>query len=107
MTNQVAVNSPDLNAAAPYYGRQPDPEDVPMIKAAVMAHYAGDDQRVNAGIEAFEKALKAAGVDYQIFIYEGARHAFNNDSNPDRYHEEAAKLAWKRTIGFFKEKLKA
>jgi carboxymethylenebutenolidase len=107
MTNQVAVNDPDLNAAAPYYGRQPDPEDVPKIKAAVMAHYAGEDARINAGIEAFEKALKESGIDYQIFIYEGAQHGFNNDSNPGRYHEEAAKLAWKRTIGFFKEKLKA
>lgn len=107
ITNQVAVNAPDLDAAVPYYGRQPDPGDVPKIKAAVMAHYAGEDERINAGIEAFEKAMKEAGIDYQIFIYEGARHAFNNDSNPDRYHEEAAKLAWERTIRFFKEKLKA
>ena len=106
MTNQVAVNSPDLNAAAPYYGRQPAVEDVPKIKAAVMAHYAGEDERINAGIEAFEKALKEAGIDYQIFVYEGAQHAFNNDSNPDRYHEQSAKLAWKRTVDFFKEKLK-
>ncbi|KPL13212.1 MAG: carboxymethylenebutenolidase [Bacteroides sp. SM23_62] len=107
MTNQVAVNAPDLKAAVPYYGRQPDPEEVPMIKAAVMAHYAGEDERINAGIDAFEKALKEAGVEYQIFIYEGAQHGFNNDSNPTRYHEDAAKLSWKRTIGFFKEKLKA
>jgi len=106
MTNQVAVNAPDLNAAAPYYGRQPAAEDVPKIKAAVMAHYAGEDERINAGIEAFEKALKEAGIDYQIFVYEGAQHAFNNDSNPDRYHEQAAKLAWKRTVEFFTEKLK-
>ena len=105
MTNQVAVNEPDLNAAAPYYGRQPDPKDVPKIKAAVMAHYAGEDKRINAGIEAFEKALKEAGIDYQIFVYEGAEHGFNNDSNENRFHEEAAKLAWKRTVGFFKEKL--
>jgi carboxymethylenebutenolidase len=105
ITNQVAVHAPDLDAAVPYYGRQPDPEDVPRIKAAVMAHYAGDDERINAGIEAFEKALKEAGIDYQIFIYEGTRHAFNNDSNPSRYNEEAAKLAWKRTVGFFREKL--
>ena len=105
MTNQVAVNEPELNAAAPYYGRQPDIADVPRIKAAVMAHYAGEDQRINAGIEAFEKALKDSGIDYQIFIYEGAQHGFNNDSNTSRYHEEAAKLAWKRTIRFFKEKL--
>lgn len=107
MTNQVAVHAPDLNAAVPYYGRQPDPEDVPKIKAAVMAHYAGEDERINSGIEAFEKALQEAGIDYQIFIYNGARHAFNNDSNPSRYHKEAATLAWKRTTEFFKEKLKA
>ena len=107
MTNQVAVNAPDLDAAVPYYGRQPAVEDVPKIKAAVMAHYAGEDERINAGIEAFEKAMKEAHIDYQIFIYEGAQHAFNNDSNPDRYNEEAAKLAWGRTIGFFKEKLES
>jgi carboxymethylenebutenolidase len=106
MTNQVAVHSPDLDAAVPYYGRQPAAEEVHRIKAAVMAHYAGDDERINEGIEAFEKALKEAGVDYQIFVYEGAQHAFNNDSNPSRYHEEASRLAWERTIGFFKDKLK-
>ncbi|HDR89807.1 MAG TPA: dienelactone hydrolase family protein [Bacteroidetes bacterium] len=105
MTNQVAVNAPDLDAAAPYYGAQPDPAEVPKIKAPVMAHYAGDDARINAGIEAFEEALKKAGIEYQIFIYEGAKHAFNNDSNPDRYHPEAARLAWERTVQFFKEKL--
>lgn len=105
MTNRVAVNAPDLDAAVPYYGSTPDPADVPKIKASVMAHYAGEDARINSGIPAFEEALKKAGIDYQIFVYEGAQHAFNNDSNPGRYHEEAAKLAWKRTIGFFKEKL--
>ena len=107
MTNQVAVNAPDLDAAVPYYGRQPAAEDVPKIKAAIMAHYAGEDERINAGIEAFEKSLKEAGIEYQIFVYEGAQHGFNNDSNPSRYHKEAAQLAWKRTIGFFKEKLRS
>ena len=106
MTNQVAVNAPDLDAAVPYYGRQPAQEDVAKIKAPVMAHYAGDDQGVNAGIQAYEEALKKNKKEYQIFIYEGAKHAFNNDSNPERYDEKAAKLAWQRTIGFFKEKLK-
>jgi carboxymethylenebutenolidase len=106
MTNQVAVNAPDLNAAVPYYGSTPAPEDVPKIKASVMAHYAGNDERINAGIPAFEEALKKAGIDYQIFIYEGAEHSFNNDTNPPpRYNKEAADLAWDRTIGFFKEKL--
>ncbi|MBN2092700.1 dienelactone hydrolase family protein [candidate division KSB1 bacterium] len=105
MTNHVAVNSPDLKAAVPYYGSQPAAEDVPKIKADMMLHYAGEDERINAGIPAFEEALKKAGINYQIYIYEGAQHAFNNDSNPGRYHPEAAKLAWERTVGFFKEKL--
>jgi carboxymethylenebutenolidase len=105
-TNQVAVNSPDLNAAVPYYGMQPAAEDVARIKAPVMAHYAEDDQGIDQGIPAFEEALKKAGVKYQIFIYPGTQHAFNNDSNPQRYNEKAAKLAWKRTVDFFKENLK-
>lgn len=105
MTNQLAVKAPELDAAVPYYGSQPDSEDVPKIEAAVMAHYAGNDERINAGIEEFEKAMKEAGIEYTIYMYEGAYHAFNNDSNPDRYHEEAAKLAWERTIKFFRKKL--
>jgi carboxymethylenebutenolidase len=106
MTNQVAVNSPDLNAAVPYYGRQPATEDVAKIKAPVLAHYAGNDPGINAGIEAFEAELKKQNKEYHIFMYEGAGHAFNNDSNPERYNEAAAKLAWERTVEFFKEKLK-
>lgn len=106
MTNQVAVNSPDLNAAVPFYGSQPAPEDVPKIKAAMLIHYAGLDKRINAGIEAFEAALKKGSVDYKIFMYEGAGHAFFNDTNESRYHKEAAELAWKRTIEFFNAKLK-
>ncbi len=104
MTNQVAVNAPDLDAAVPYYGSTPAPEDVPKIKAPVMAHYAGNDERINAGIPAFEEALKKAGIEYQIFIYEGAEHSFNNDTGT-RYNKEAAALAWGRTVGFFREKL--
>ncbi|HOU01806.1 MAG TPA: dienelactone hydrolase family protein [Bacteroidales bacterium] len=106
MTNQVAVNAPDLNAAVPYYGRQPSAEDVAKIKAPVMAHYAENDQGINAGIAAFEEALKKNNIEYQIFTYPGTGHAFNNDTNPSRYNEEAAKLAWQRTVGFFKAKLK-
>jgi len=106
MTNQMAVNCPDLDAAVPYYGMQPTPEQVPSIKAPIMAHYAGDDTRINQGIPAFEEALKKNKKEYQIFMYDGAQHAFNNDSNPERYNEKAAKLAWLRTIAFFKEKLK-
>jgi carboxymethylenebutenolidase len=104
MTNQVAVNSPDLDAAVPYYGSVPAPEDVPKIKAKMMAHYASDDERINAGIPAFEEALKKAGIEYEIFIYEGTQHAFNNDTGT-RYNKEAADLAWKRTTTFFREKL--
>jgi carboxymethylenebutenolidase len=106
MANQLAVNSPAIVAAVPYYGRQPKDEDVPKIKASLMLHYAGDDARVNQGIPAYEAALKKAGVEYQLFMYEGAKHAFNNDTNQARYNPEAAKLAWGRTMGFFKEKLK-
>ena len=106
VTNQVAVNSPDLTAAIPFYGSQPLPEDVPKIKAAMLIHYAGDDERINAGIPAFEEALKKAGVDYKIYMYEGAGHAFMNDTGT-RYHKEAADLAWQRTVAFLKEKLKS
>lgn len=107
ITNQVAVRSPDLIAAVPYYGSQPAVEDVPKIKASLLLHYAGLDDRINAGIPAFEEALKKASIEYQIYMYEGAKHAFNNDTNPDRYHKEAAEIAWERTVGFFKEKLKS
>jgi carboxymethylenebutenolidase len=106
MTNQMAVNCPDLDAAVPYYGMQPTADQVSSIKAPIMAHYAGEDARINQGIPAFEEALKKNNKKYQIFMYEGAQHAFNNDSNPERYNEKAAKLAWSRTIAFFKEKLK-
>jgi carboxymethylenebutenolidase len=106
MANQVAVHSPDLAAAVPYYGAAPATEDVPKIKASWLLHYAGMDERINAGIPAFEAALKAASVDYKIYIYEGVQHAFNNDTNPARYNKEAAQLSWQRTIRFLKEKLK-
>ncbi len=106
MTNQVAVHAPDLTAAVPFYGRQPDPKDVPKIKASLLLHYAGLDERINAGIPEFEEALKKASLEYQLYMYEGAAHAFFNDSNPDRFHKQAAELAWKRTIAFFEEKLK-
>ncbi len=106
MANQLAVHSPDLSAAVPYYGRQPAAEDVPKIKASLLLHYAGDDERINKGIPAYEAALKKASVDYKIYMYEGAKHAFNNDTNAARYNREAAQLAWQRTISFLKEKLK-
>ena len=105
VTNQVAVHAPDLTAAVPFYGIQPAPEDVPKIKAAMLIHYAGDDKRINAGIPAFEEELKKAGIEYTIHMYEGAGHAFLNDTGPN-YNKEAADLAWRRTIAFLKEKLK-
>jgi len=104
MTNQVAVNDSDLNAAAPFYGVQPASEDVPKIRASLLLHYAGLDERINQGIPTFEAALKAASQDYQLFIYEGVEHAFFNDTSP-RYNEKAATIAWERTIAFFKQKL--
>ena len=105
MTNKVAVNAPDLAAAVPFYGSQPAVEDVPKIKASLLCHYAGLDNRINAGIEAFEVALEEAAIEYKMFIYEGAGHAFFNDLG-SRYHKEAAALAWSRTIKFFNEELK-
>lgn len=104
MANQLAVNSPDLKASVPFYGMQPVAEEVPKIKASLLLHYAGLDERINQGITVFEAALKKSSVDYKLYIYEGAGHAFFNDTGP-RYNEEAAKLAWERTISFFKQKL--
>lgn len=106
MANQLAVNSPDVSAAVPYYGRQPAPEDVPKINAALLLHYAGVDEAINKGIPGYEAALKKAGINYRLYMYEGSQHAFNNDTNPARYNKEAADLAWKRTVAFLKEKLK-
>ena len=106
MANQVAVYSTDVLAVVPYYGRQPASEDVVKIKASLLLHYAGLDEGINKGIPAYEEALKKASVDYKMYMYEGAQHAFNNDTNPARYNQEAAQLAWQRTISFLKEKLK-
>ncbi|MER8863472.1 dienelactone hydrolase family protein [Mesorhizobium sp. M0751] len=103
--NMLAVNAPDLAAAVAYYGMQPKAQDVPKIKAALMLHYAGLDTRTNAGIDAFKKELDAAHVEYSVFVYEGANHAFNNDTSAARYDKKAADLAWGRTIAFLKEKL--
>ncbi|MBJ6145983.1 dienelactone hydrolase family protein [Hymenobacter sp. BT559] len=105
LANQLAVHDPTLNAAVAYYGQQPKAEEVPQIKASIMLHYGGLDQRINAGIPAYEAALKAAHTPYELFVYEGVNHAFNNDTSPARYNAEAAKLAWERTLHLFKEKL--
>lgn len=106
LVNQLAVNSPSLLAAAAYYGAQPAAADVPKIKAEMLLHYGGLDERIDAGIPAYEAALKAAGVKYQIFVYEGANHAFNNDTGGDRYNPAAAKLAWDRTLALFSKTIK-
>ena len=103
--NALAVNAPSLDAAVAYYGSQPDPERVADIKAPLLLHYAGLDERINAGIDGFRNALDAAGKEYTIHMYEGANHAFNNDTSEARYNKEAADLAWGRTVAFFKEKL--
>ena len=106
IANQLAVNSPDVIAVVPYYGGQPASEDVSKIKASLLLHYAGLDERINKGISDYEAALKKASIDYKIYMYEGAQHAFNNDTWAERFNKEAAQLAWQRTISFLKEKLK-
>lgn len=106
MANSLAVNVPSLKAAVAFYGRQPAASDVPKIKAAVQLHYGALDERVNAGIPAYEEALKNAKINYEIYIYEGANHAFHNDTSTARYNEPAAKLAWQRTLDFFAKYLK-
>ena len=105
MANQLAVHSAKLQAAVAFYGRQPAAADVPRIKAAILLHYAGLDRRINAGIPAYEEALTAAGVRYELHMYDGVNHAFHNDTSPTRYDEAAAKLAWERTIAFFDREL--
>lgn len=105
MANKLAVNDPKLQAAVAYYGAQPNAADVPKIKASIMLHYGGLDERINAGIPAYEQALKDNKIDYKLYIYDGVNHAFNNNTSPTRYNEAAAKLAWSRTIELFKHKL--
>jgi carboxymethylenebutenolidase len=90
MVGELAVNAPDLNAAVVYYGRQPQTADVPKIKAPLLLHYAGLDTRINEGIPAFEAALKKANKTYTVHVYEGANHAFNNDTSEARYKKQAA-----------------
>ncbi|NRP71504.1 Carboxymethylenebutenolidase [Ensifer psoraleae] len=105
LVNRLAVNSPDLKAGVAYYGAQPKAEDVSKIKAAMLLHYAGLDERINAGIEDYRKALTANGKDATIHLYDGVNHAFNNDTSAARYDKAAADLAWGRTVEFLKAKL--
>jgi len=103
--NALAVADPALKAGVAYYGRQVAAADVPKIAAPLLLHYAGLDERVNAGIKDFEAALKANGKAYEIYIYDNVNHAFNNDTNQARYNQEAADLAWSRTVAFLKKHL--
>jgi carboxymethylenebutenolidase len=105
MSNNLAVNVPELKAAVAFYGRQPAADDVSKIKAAVQLHYAALDERVNAGMPAYEEALKKNNIAYEQYVYEGVNHAFHNDTSAARYNEAAAKLAWQRTMDFFKKHL--
>jgi carboxymethylenebutenolidase len=104
IANYLATRLPDLAAAVPFYGGQPADEDAAKIKAPLLLHYAGADERITSGWPKYENALKAAGVNYQAYIYAGVQHGFNNDTTP-RFDEAAANLAWERTITFFKEHL--
>jgi carboxymethylenebutenolidase len=101
--NDLAVGDQTLSAGVAYYGSQPAVENVPKITAPLLLHYAALDQRINAGIPAFEAALKANKKTYEIYMYEGANHAFNNDTNAARYNKVAAELAWRRTVDFLKK----
>lgn len=107
MINRLAVASRELDGAVAYYGRQVPDADVPKITAPLLLHYAENDKAVNAGIEAYEKALKANKKRYTIYQYPGTQHAFNNDLGAARYNKAAADLAWGRTLAFFKETLGA
>jgi carboxymethylenebutenolidase len=104
--NIIATRMPDLAAAVPFYGGQPSAENTAKIKAPLLIHYAGNDERINAGWPAYEAALKANGVKYEMFMYPGTQHGFHNDSTP-RYDEAAAKLAWSRTVAFLNANLKS
>ena len=105
IANLLAVRLPDLAAAVPFYGGQPAAADVAKIKAPLQIHYAETDERINAGWPAFEAALKANGVKYEMYMYPGTNHAFHNDTTP-RYDEAAAKLAWQRTVDFFNKNVR-
>jgi carboxymethylenebutenolidase len=105
IVNMLATRLPDLVAGVPFYGVQPPADDTAKIKAELLIHYAANDERINAGWPAYEAALKAAKVKYEMFKYPGTEHGFNNDTTP-RYDEAAAKLAWDRTVAFFNKTLR-
>jgi carboxymethylenebutenolidase len=105
IANMLATRVPDLAASVPFYGSAPNVEDVPKIKAAMLIHYAGTDERINAAWPAYEAALKANKIRYEAFVYEGTQHGFNNDTTP-RFDKAAAALAWKRTVDHFNKYLR-
>ena len=105
IVNMLATRVPELAAAVPFYGSQPPAADVPKIKAAMLIHYAGVDERINAGWPAYEEALKANKVRYEGYTYAGAQHGFNNDTTP-RFDAASAKLAWGRTVDWFNKYLR-
>ncbi|WP_113447969.1 dienelactone hydrolase family protein [Rhizobium cremeum] len=105
LVNRLAVASPELGAGVAYYGAQPPAEDVPKIKAPLLLHYAGLDERINAGIDAYKAALEKDGKTFELHVYDGVNHAFNNDTSAARYDKAAADLAWSRTVAFLKKYL--
>jgi carboxymethylenebutenolidase len=100
LANRIATKASDLNAAVAFYGRVPPAADIANIKARVLLHYAGLDDRINAGIPEYEAGLKQAGIDYELYVYEGVNHAFHNDTAAARYDKSAADIAWGRTVNF-------
>ena len=108
MVNEIATHADTgfLNAAVAYYGSAPAAADVPNMRVPLMLHYAGLDSRINGGMPGYTAALEAAGARYTVHMYEGANHAFNNDTNASRYDKAASDLAWSRTVAFFTETLK-
>jgi carboxymethylenebutenolidase len=104
VANAAAVAYPELAAAVPFYGRQPKADEVPRIRAPLLLHYAELDTGITEGWPAYEQALNAAGKTYKAYIYPGVNHGFHNDSTP-RYDEAAAKLAWERTLAWFRQYL--
>ena len=103
-SNTVATRNPDLGGAVPFYGGQPPAEAAANIRAPLLLHFAADDEGVNSGWPAWEAALRANGVRYEAHVYPGTLHGFHNDTTP-RYNEGAARLAWQRTVDFFKRRL--
>lgn len=100
IVNELAIRMPDLAAGVAFYGAQPNVADVPKIRAPLLLHYAGEDERIDTGWPAYEAALREAGADYTAYLYEGAQHGFNNDTTP-RFDEDSADRAWRRTMDFF------